>query len=219
MAHCPESNNLDQDTAIILLHRNSYSKYWTMGSLSLSAEELKLHRAVRLNDVDETRRILKSSSVSADCAEPKNSWGPVHYAAGNGFLEVLQVLHQDGHVNVNAKAKGGYTALHYAAMQGFLTIVEFLVKETDVDVNAVDKDRFTALHHAARSGYLEIVRFLASISNVDVKALEKDGLTAFDIAVCYSKTEVIAFLETFQKAAEPVKLDKTPKKISGMESG
>jgi ankyrin repeat protein len=99
---------------------------------------------------------------------------PLHFAASNIYLEVVELLVNSG-ADTNAKTNFGWTPLHDAAQCGHLGVVEFLVKHGAV-VNATVNLGYTPLHEAARRGHLGVVKFLVS-KGADVNAVDIDGAT------------------------------------------
>jgi len=63
---------------------------------------------------------------------------PLHYAAWNGHLSVVEYL-VNQKADINAKNKNNWTPLHYAAQNGHLSVVEYLVNQK-ADINAKNSD-------------------------------------------------------------------------------
>ena len=76
-----------------------------------------------------------------------DGWTPLHYAAGMGTLENIQVLLEAGG-NINAANDDG-TPLHPASWYGSLENIKALLV-AGADVMARDNDGWIPLHYAAR---------------------------------------------------------------------
>jgi len=84
---------------------------------------------------------------------------PLHRAAENGYVDVVDVLVKRG-ADVNGKDNEGWTALHYAARwHGNPEMVTILLKH-GADVTAVNRFGMTAGHLAAWHGYRDVARLL-----------------------------------------------------------
>jgi len=59
---------------------------------------------------------------------------PLHYAANNGHLSVVEYL-VNQKTDINAKDKDGWTPLHRASRLGHLSVVEYLVNQR-ANINA-----------------------------------------------------------------------------------
>ena len=68
---------------------------------------------------------------------------PLHYAAGWGHKEIVELLIAEG-ADVNAMNGAGQTPLHFAAQEGQKEIVELLIAK-GADVNAKTNDGETPL--------------------------------------------------------------------------
>jgi len=101
--------------------------------------------------------------------EDKNGFTPLHYAARNGHLSVVEYL-VNQKANINAKTCNDCTPLHYAANNGHLSVVEYLINQK-ADINAKSKGypNGTPLHLAAHNGYLSVVEYLVN-QKVDINA-------------------------------------------------
>lgn len=90
---------------------------------------------------------------------------PIHMAAANGHLEVLQYLlslvDRDTAVELaNAKNDSGNTPLHWACYRGHLEIVQLLVEEFGADVYAKNSSSHDALFEAEHNGQTEVENWL-----------------------------------------------------------
>ncbi|WPK24227.1 hypothetical protein PUMCH_001494 [Australozyma saopauloensis] len=90
---------------------------------------------------------------------------PIHMAAANGHLEVLQYLlslvDRDTAVELaNAKNDSGNTPLHWACYRGHLKIVQLLVEEFGADVYAKNSSSHDALFEAEHNGQTEVENWL-----------------------------------------------------------
>lgn len=137
-----------------------------------------LHIAAKFGDAVQVKKIMNFANVdlskgdfgkAAEGRDAKyyanlydeNFFTPVHYAAQNGWSEVLKILLENG---ANASPKSApkdreWTPIHYAAKSGHLEIVKILIS------NRVDKEiktsfGLTPLLVGAEFGHAEIVKFL-----------------------------------------------------------
>ena len=107
---------------------------------------------------------------------------PLHLAAFNGDLEMVQVLLEYG-VDVNCPNIYGSTPLLYVSQSGHRnapSIARFLI-ERGADPNTRGSLGYTPLHEASVYGRTEIARLLIEHgANVEVK--DDDGKTPLDVA-------------------------------------
>lgn len=153
--------------------------------------QTRLLNAVRSNQVDKVQMMLSKGADPND-VEDKYGWSPLHYAAGNGFHTMLQVL-VDAGGDPALESNDGLTPLHYAAMQGFEATMTLLCSLDAVDMNARDHEGLTPLHHAARTGSSSSVTLLLSVQ-ADDTVIDMDGLTPFDFACGMGHSAIVALL-------------------------
>ena len=101
--------------------------------------------------------------IDANCSlrspvEAEDSLGftPMHLAAWNGHLGVIQFLINKA--NLDAKSKDGQTPLHVAAQWGHLNVVKALAKQK-ANMFAKDHQNGLAIHYAARKGHQKLVEY------------------------------------------------------------
>ena len=116
----------------------------------------------------DTRSSLRSSSFAGQAsraqvinAEDEEVWTPLHYAAYEGLLDVVECLVRMG-ANLNAQDKKGYTPLHLATLKGHLPVVQYLV-DTGAKLSAKNTYGKTPLDIATGHGYQEIVEYLRGV--------------------------------------------------------
>ena len=105
---------------------------------------------------------------------------PLHYAARNGHLDVVQTLAKGG-ADVNARDCKGWTPLHYACFRGFADVAELLITSgADVSAHTEDESRYTPLHFACYSGYSQVI-FLLVKSGADLTEADSKGEFPLDM--------------------------------------
>lgn len=88
----------------------------------------KIHSAIRWNkSMDEVNRLLLMSPAAVDCPDEKNGNTPIHIAAQNGHLPIVELLIKLK-ANVNAKNAKGQTALHMAVGYDYYDVAKVLLK-------------------------------------------------------------------------------------------
>jgi cytohesin len=90
-------------------------------------------------------------------ARELNDRTPLHYAAGYGNLELMQLLIDKG-ANLMAKEQYGGMPLHDAVSEGHLEIAKYLRANGDAaNINTKGIHNKTPLHYEAGSGPLELI--------------------------------------------------------------
>lgn len=143
-----------------------------------------LHYALILNKFDMIKWLIEKYNLDVNAANKPNLDTPLHLAAANGQLEIVQYL-IDHAADLNAKDKAGHTPLQRAARSYRWDVVQCLFPKQNMP-NAKDIDGQTILHYAARTATSEIIKFLVS-NGADVNEKNNLGETALHIAVGASR--------------------------------
>lgn len=146
-----------------------------------AGDEAKLMEAVRRNDVEAVRTLLKAG------ANPNvgDYWkdAPLLQAVWQDNLEAAQLLLDQGAV---PDIKGrGYTPLGLAAQNGSVPLVRMLLR-AQADPNRKSDDGDTPLHGAALLGHAEVITALVR-AKPDMAAFNREGLTPLAVAVSNSQ--------------------------------
>lgn len=124
---------------------------------SLSAFAATIHEAVRVDDVQEVRKMI---AANHNMVNAKNELGStsLHIAATNSAPDMAKLLIEKG-AAVNARDNNGITPLHIAAFSGHKDNLNFLIAK-GADVHAKDNKRKTALDYAKEIPNREISAIL-----------------------------------------------------------
>ena len=86
---------------------------------------------------------------------------PLHNAAFNGHLDIVQFFVCDENCDASILGQYGLTPLHFAALGGHLhNIVNYLIDDQGCNPSSVDDLNRTPLHLATKEGHMDIVKFL-----------------------------------------------------------
>eukprot|EP01027_Heterolobosea_sp_BB2_P014661 GEZU01021028.1.p1 GENE.GEZU01021028.1~~GEZU01021028.1.p1 ORF type:complete len:215 (-),score=56.31 GEZU01021028.1:20-664(-) len=137
-------------------------------------------------------KILKEKGGDVNIKEQRNQVTPLHWAAREGKLNVLEFLLENG-ADINFQDKDGYSALHYAALNGHTDVVRHLVKE-GANVNAVDNQLRTPLHRACEKNRFDCVKILVVDGKADVNKQNRHGWTALHYASYANYSNICVYL-------------------------
>ena len=152
-----KSTNTDNyDQATLLTHSDSFLKLCADGCLFIVRAMVESHPK-EMNAKDKFFRT------------------PLHYAAMNNHLDVVQYLCEEG-AAMEARGVSGWTSLHWAAHMGHLPVVQYLCKK-GAAVEARNGEGNTPLHLAAESGHLHVMQCLCESHGADVEAKDNENLT------------------------------------------
>ncbi|EUB59223.1 Tankyrase-1 [Echinococcus granulosus] len=148
-------------------------------SNQLSSENQEIFDACRLGDISRVIVLLdKGVSVNLKDATGRKST-PLHFAAGYGRLNVVELLITKG-ADVSAKDDGGLIPLHNACSFGHTEVVQLLLAANS-DPNAQDNWHYTPLHEAAIKGKVDVCILLLQ-AKADPYLRNLDGKTPLDFA-------------------------------------
>ena len=117
---------------------------------------------------------------------------PLHLAAFNGQLDVVEYLTTSQHCNPACKGRHGRTPLHSACSGGHIEVVKYLSNKQGVNPSCKDDDGTRPIHCAKTK---EIVKFLVEDKECDVTHKNDFDETALDMAVKKNRLDVIEYLE------------------------
>lgn len=100
----------------------------------------------------------------------------IHFAAGSGDVDTIDLLLSEGTVDVNATDQEGRTALMMAARSGHKDAVQYFIQDAEADPHVTSNKGRTALMLAAQNGHENVVEFL--VSGARVKADQRGSIRA-----------------------------------------
>ena len=152
---------------------------------------------------------------------------PLHIAAYQGHMDIVDYLVSDAKCDLNCQTDGGNTPLTLASEHGHLDVVEYLHKcgRTQHVMKAlkiacrkghlhiakylikynpqciVDTGNMTPLHEACFGGHLSVVKFLVEEHPYDPECTIENGLTPLHLACNYGHLAIAKYLITEQNAS------------------
>eukprot|EP00090_Calanus_glacialis_P016207 TRINITY_DN25430_c0_g1_i1.p1 TRINITY_DN25430_c0_g1~~TRINITY_DN25430_c0_g1_i1.p1 ORF type:complete len:422 (-),score=115.12 TRINITY_DN25430_c0_g1_i1:289-1554(-) len=149
-----------------------------MSSKKESRLDSLLHSKARSGDVARVKQVLDSGRVDPDCKD-QDGTTPLMLAAGNGRVEVVSLLLEEG-ADPNIRKNTGVTAIFLASVGGYLDIVSTLVK-AGADADPQSQEGGTPLMAAAQAGHMDVVEKLL-LSGADHNACMWDGANTLFLA-------------------------------------
>jgi ankyrin repeat protein len=162
-------------------------------------------------------KIVKMLMLNGGEIDTKDFHGkqPLHYAAENGNVELVDLLLSKGHskiiamllrtgADVSAQDNSGKTALHYAAQKGNLEVVELLLSNKynyfgsvviskGVDVDVPDQNGSTPFFYSVVGGYFDVAKFLVK-KGADINVKNEIGNTPLMASIRNGREDVFDFL-------------------------
>uniref|UniRef100_A0A1B0DFA4 Uncharacterized protein n=1 Tax=Phlebotomus papatasi TaxID=29031 RepID=A0A1B0DFA4_PHLPP len=157
-----------------------------------------LHTAVQDKDFETIRNLLSDNVGIVN--SKLGDWTPLHLAAFNGDLSIVEFLIQKIEEQNISKEDGidhpsndGFTPLHAASSNGHLDVVMFLISQ-GANVQAVNDEGWTILHAAAQNGCLPVVQYLIDSIMFNVNIHDQKNDTPLHTAAFHGKQHVVEFL-------------------------
>ena len=142
-----------------------------------------LHTAVRNNDIDQVRVLLRDGADAN--AHDTYDQSPLYHAAS---IKIAMLLLEHG-ANIHARNYLGDTPLHIAVINGNIEIVMFLLEHV-ADVDARTSESWTPLHTAAETDNIEAAKLLLE-QGANIYARTSYGCTPLHIAAYNSSAGAI----------------------------
>lgn len=160
--------------------------------------------------------------ASIDAITTVEKFTPLHLAASNGYLKIVEFLVEQGGADTKIYCKHEFTPLQSASVSGHLDIVKFLAeRENDLigsfnavlvaaqnnhlnvveylfkhyfeNIDEADEDRWTSLHIAITNGCFEVAEWLIR-NGASVNASNKNGFTPLHLAAQNGYVDIATLL-------------------------
>ncbi|KAJ4214381.1 hypothetical protein NW759_010400 [Fusarium solani] len=117
--------------------------------------ESVLKKAVDACNIEKVKLLLNHKNLKIDPVDSQ-LWTPLHDACQLGPVEMVELLCDVGHANIEARNDEGFTPLQVAAFHGKADIIRSLLARKS-NAAAIGKDNITALHRATFNNHPEAV--------------------------------------------------------------
>ncbi len=117
-----------------------------------------IHVAAAKGELDNVKELLAQRPEDVKAQDEKNQYTPLHWAAANGHVEVMQYLIEHG-ADISARDKNGTTPIHLAAENDQIEALKFLL-DHGADVGARNDWQWTPLHYCAFHDAQDTARML-----------------------------------------------------------
>ena len=159
---------------------------------SFSHEGLSLVHYAAAHDAIDVFESLLARGFSAGLANLDNVT-PLHVAAANGSLMVIERLSQLPDTSIDTRNIDGHTALHLAANHGQTGAARLLL-QNGASTGLVNAQGEKAIHLAAKSGHEELVALLLASAPQAITDRTLSGDTAMHIAARHGHTHLMQTL-------------------------
>ena len=140
-----------------------------------------IHEAVRIEDNDTLRYILKNSLINANARDHYNRT-PLHLHASDYTTKCTEILLSQKDINVNAQDYLGYTPLHYAVEHDTTRYAELLLAHPNINVNIQNIFHLTPLQYAANSGHSNGAKLLSARKDINLAQPHQSACTQLNLA-------------------------------------
>ena len=165
--------------------------------VSTTTADTPLHIAAMLGHLDFAKEVLKHKTNVVEYVKEMNQHGysPIHLAAANGHVNIVEMLLEVSHELCYLRGKGVLTPLHYASIKGRADIISLLLSRSPLCVMEETETGETALHIAVRNNQLETLRVLVDglkrCNNlVVINWKDKEGSTILQLAAARKNHQV-----------------------------
>ncbi|KAJ5106165.1 NACHT nucleoside triphosphatase [Penicillium angulare] len=118
----------------------------------------------------------------------------LHLVAQAGYDDIVSLLLDINHSELNVPNNAGNMPLHLATINGHFSIVKLLANSGDIYLNAINNDGNTALHLAAGFGHLNTTKKLAAMPTAKLNVSNKYGDTPLHLATLAGHIGIIKVL-------------------------
>ena len=169
-------------------------------ALTLACGGPSLHLACKSGDIKTVEKILSRKNVDINAREKQYGSRPLHWAAGQGHLEIVDLLLQKG-ADINATDNDNITPLHVAVGKKQKDVVRYLL-DKKANPNLKDAKGDTPLQGAVELGQMDVVQLLVD-AGADVNAANDEGIAPMDRAFVSGNKPLAQLL--WQRGGRPKK--------------
>ena len=147
--------------------------------------------ASRGDNIETVRKLIK---LGADLNHQNDKGStPLYWGCRYGLTDMVRVLLEEGHANVNQKRKLGLVSpIVLTSALGYAEITELLLRH-GADVNLTIQSGFCPLHHAAAEGNVEVIKLLIG-KGANINQSNDFGDTAILLAAKHQHREALSLL-------------------------
>ena len=132
---------------------------------------------------------------------------PLHDAAYNGQLDVVEYLITSQHCDPACKGRAGYTPLHSACCGGHIEVVKYLINKQGVNPSCEDNNGTTPLHCTKTR---EVAQYLVETMKCDINHRNMYNDTPLHVAANKGRLDIVKYLITSQHCDPACKGKHTP---------
>ena len=147
-----------------------------------------LTAAVQFNRLDIVKQLLEDDGFISGRTQhrvnyaPLDGRTPLSIAAGNGFVDIVELLLHHDQIEPDIADFNQWTPLLWTVGGNHLDVLQLLVTDHRVSVNHEDRSGRNVLSWAAAEGEIELVRYLVSLPHLRVDEGDRAGRTPFSWA-------------------------------------
>ncbi|GIK06662.1 hypothetical protein Aspvir_002312 [Aspergillus viridinutans] len=146
-------------------------------------------------------RVLLECGADVNAAGPSHGWTCLHYAAGEGTREMVELILNHGG-DLGAVTKGGGTPLRMAVRCNNTDLIKVMV-DYGADIHAVDDTGTSIVHWALEDGNLTNVQLLVELG-ASVRVKDARGHTPLHWAAQRGHVDICEWLLRYGGAQENV---------------
>lgn len=130
---------------------------------------------------------------------------PIHYAARNGHVKVLEYFDCKG-LSMNIPNIAGETPLFLAAFEKHLNVIEYLHEKIGISITEPDKDGDYLVHIAAIEGDVDLLNWLIKKA-IDIRVKDAEGQNPLALAIFYQNWHSVRILNHHLMQQDKFELD------------
>ena len=158
----------------------------------LVGAEKELHHACKCGDVSTIANLVKSGYEIINCRN-KHDRTPLHWASGNGYLEIVKILLDEG-ASIDAADIFGMDSLLWSAWFGHKNCVQHLL-HAGAKSTSRNKHGYTWIHCAIQNNHSNVIELLSEeMQDFDKNIKDNNGRSPLHIACKYGRKEIAYFL-------------------------